>query len=494
MAEFFGFEIKRKSAAIEKPAVSFVPKTDEDGAGVIQAGGHFGAYLDIDGDKAKSEIDLILKYRDIAAQPECDAAVEDIVNESIVGNHDGAPLNLILDEVDTSNKIKKSVQAEFTKILQLLNFNSYAHDIYRRWYVDGRLPYHIIIDQNNPKAGIKELRYIDPTKLRKVKEVEEKDDPKTGAKVIVKQKEYYMFQDNAMGKYNQGLKIHPDSIAYATSGVMDQSRKRIMSYLQKAIKPVNQLRMMEDSLVIYRLARAPERRMFYIDVGNLPRGKAEQYMKDIMAKYRNKLVYDAKTGEIRDDRKHMSMLEDFWLPRREGGRGTEISTLPGGENLGQIEDIIYFQKRLYRSLNVPMNRLEQEQQFSLGRATEISRDELKFQKFIDRLRNRFANLFYDILKKQLILKNVITEDDWNSWKNKVTIDFLRDNHFAELKEAELLRERIQSLDQITNYVGEYFSKEWVQKNVLLFDDETIDNMNKEIAGAQQQPDDDQGVV
>ena len=251
--------------------------------------------------------------------------------------------------------------------------------------------------------------------------------------------------------------------------------------------------MMEDSLVIYRLARAPERRMFYIDVGNLPRGKAEQYMKDIMAKYRNKLVYDAKTGEIRDDRKHMSMLEDFWLPRREGGRGTEISTLPGGENLGQIEDIIYFQKRLYRSLNVPMNRLEQEQQFSLGRATEISRDELKFQKFIDRLRNRFANLFYDILKKQLILKNVITEDDWNSWKNKVTIDFLRDNHFAELKEAELLRERIQSLDQITNYVGEYFSKEWVQKNVLLFDDETIDSMNKEIAGAQQ-PDDDQGVV
>ena len=305
--------------------------------------------------------------------------------------------------------------------------------------------------------------------------------------------EFYIYQEKP-GSQASGVKLTLDSVSYCTSGLLDEHRKKIISYLHKALNPITQLRMMEDSLVIYRLARAPERRMFYIDVGNLPRGKAEQYMKDIMAKYRNKLVYDAKTGEIRDDRKHMSMLEDFWLPRREGGRGTEISTLPGGENLGQIEDIIYFQKRLYRSLNVPMNRLEQEQQFSLGRATEISRDELKFQKFIDRLRNRFANLFYDILKKQLILKNVITEDDWNSWKNKVTIDFLRENHFAEVKEAELLRERIQSLDQITNYVGEYFSKEWVQKNVLLFDDETIDNMNKEIAGAQQQPDDDQGVV
>ena len=337
MAEFFGFEINRKGA--EKSLPSFVPKTDEDGAGVIQAGGHFGAYLDIDGDKAKNEIDLILKYRDIAAQPECDAAVEDIINESIVGDHDDVPLNLILDEVKTSDKIKKSVQIEFSKILSLLNFNSYAHDIFRRWYVDGRLPYHIIIDSNNPKAGIKELRYIDPTKLRKVKEIEEEDDPKTGAKVIKKQKEYYMFQDNALGKYNQGIKIHPDAIAYATSGIMDQSRKRIMSYLQKAIKPVNQLRMMEDSLVIYRISRAPERRIFYIDVGNLPKGKAEEYLKNIMNQYRNKLIYDAQTGEIKDDKKHMSMLEDFFLPRREGGRGTEISTLPGGENLGQIDDI-----------------------------------------------------------------------------------------------------------------------------------------------------------
>ena len=480
MAEFFGFEIKRKSAAVEKPAVSFVPKTDEDGAGVIQAGGHFGAYLDIDGDKAKSEIDLILKYRDIAAQPECDAAVEDIVNESIVGNHDGAPLNLILDEVDTSNKIKKSVQVEFTKILQLLNFNSYAHDIYRRWYVDGRLPYHIIIDQNNPKAGIKELRYIDPTKLRKVKEVEEKDDPKTGAKVIVKQKEYYMFQDNAMGKYNQGLKIHPDSIAYATSGVMDQSRKRIMSYLQKAIKPVNQLRMMEDSLVIYRISRAPERRIFYIDVGNLPKGKAEEYLKNIMNQYRNKLIYDAQTGDIKDDKKHMSMLEDFFLPRREGGRGTEISTLPGGDNLGQIDDIIYFQKKLYRSLNVPINRLEQESQFSLGRASEITRDEVKFKKFIDRLRKRFSDLFMQLLKTQLLLKGIITKEDWHHWKEHISFDYIEDNYFAELKEAEIWKERFDMLSSLDEFVGTYISNEWVRKHVLRLSDEDIELMQKQI--------------
>jgi len=330
--------------------------------------------------------------------------------------------------------------------------------------------------------------------MRKVKQVATKKDPLTGAKLVEKVDEFYIFQEKP-GAQNAGVKMTLDSVSYITSGLLDENRKKVISYLHKALKPITQLRMMEDSLVIYRLARAPERRMFYIDVGNLPRGKAEQYMKDIMSKYRNKLVYDAKTGEIRDDRKHMSMLEDFWLPRREGGRGTEISTLPGGENLGQIEDIIYFQKRLYRSLNVPMNRLEQEQQFSLGRATEISRDELKFQKFIDRLRNRFANLFYDILRKQLIMKNIITEDDWNSWKNKLTLDYSRDNHFSELKEAELLREKIQSLDQISQYVGEYFSKQWVQKNILLMDDDTIKNMEKEIAAAQaQEPDNDQGAV
>ena len=422
MADFFGFEIKRKKEKELLP--SFVaPKENEDGAGVIQAGGHFGAYIDVDGDKAKSEVDLIYKYRDIATQPECDAAIEDIVNEAIVGDHNDAPVNVILDELEVSDKIKEMVRQEFDHVLKLLNFNQYAHDIFRKWYIDGRLPYHIIIGEN-PKAGIRELRYIDPAKLRKVKEVEEKEDPKTGAKLVKKVDEFFLYQDNAMGKYNQGVKIYPDSIAYCTSGVMDASRKRILSYLQKALKPVNQLRMMEDSLVIYRISRAPERRIFYIDVGNLPKGKAEDYLRGIMNQYRNKLVYDAKSGDIKDDKKHMSMLEDFFLPRREGGRGTEITTLPGGENLGQIDDIIYFQKKLYRSLNVPINRLEQEAQFSLGRTSEITRDEVKFKKFIDRLRKRFSDLFYQLLKTQLLLKGVITKEDWNGWKETIVFDFI----------------------------------------------------------------------
>ena len=334
MAEFFGFEIKRKQDEPLRP--SFVPKDSDDGAGVIQSGGHFGAYIDIDGDRAKNDVDLILKYRDISSQPECDAAIEDIINEAIVGDHDDAPINIILDELEVSDKIKEMVREEFDGLLTLLNFNQYAHDIFRKWYVDGRLPYHIIIDSESPKAGIKELRYIDPIKLRKVKEVEEEQDPKTGAKIIKKVDEYFMYQDEAMAGAAQGLKIYPDAIAYCTSGIM------------------------EDSLVIYRISRAPERRIFYIDVGNLPKGKAEEYLRGIMNQYRNKLVYDAKTGDVKDDKKHMSMLEDFFLPRREGGRGTEITTLPGGENLGQIDDIIYFQKKLYRSLNVPINRLEQQ--------------------------------------------------------------------------------------------------------------------------------------
>ena len=492
--KLFGFEITR--AKDNKAIKSIVPPRDDDGAGYVtatSAGSHYGHYINMEGDDSKDQAQLILKYRGSAYQPEADAAIEDIVNEAITAAENKPSVALNLDNVPVSATVKKTMFEEFENIFNMLNFKELGHDIFRRWYIDGRIYHHLIVDENNPTAGIQEIRYIDTVKIRKVKQVKKKKDPISGATLVDRVNEFYIYQEKP-GSQASGVKLTLDSVSYCTSGLLDEHRKKVISYLHKALKPITQLRMMEDSLVIYRLARAPERRMFYIDVGNLPRGKAEQYMKDIMAKYRNKLVYDAKTGEIRDDRKHMSMLEDFWLPRREGGRGTEISTLPGGENLGQIEDIIYFQKRLYRSLNVPMNRLEQEQQFSLGRATEISRDELKFQKFIDRLRNRFANLFYDILKKQLILKNVITEDDWNSWKNKVTVDFLRDNHFAELKEAELLRERIQSLDQITNYVGEYFSKEWVQKNVLLFDDETIDNMNKEIAGAQQQPDDDQGVV
>ena len=479
MADFFGFEIKRKGN-VEPIRPSFVPDTEEDGSGVIQAGGHFGAYLDLDGDKAKNEVDLIFKYRDIAAQPETDAAIEDIVNESIVGDNDEAPVNLILDKLEISDKIKESVKNEFETVLQLLNFNAYAHDIFRKWYVDGRLPYHIIIDDKSPKNGIKELRYIDPTMLRKVKEIEEEKDTKTGAMVITKQEEYFLFQDNKMNASGQGIKIHPDAICYATSGMLDPTRKRILSYLHKAIKPVNQLRMMEDSLVIYRISRAPERRIFYIDVGNLPKGKAEEYLKGIMSQYRNKLVYDAKTGDIKDDRKHMSMLEDFFLPRREGGRGTEISTLPGGENLGQIDDIIYFQKRLYKSLNVPISRLEQEQQFTLGRSTEISRDEIKFKKFIDRLRKRFSDIFNQLLRTQLILKGIITEQDWEDWKSYIAYDYIEDNYFAELKESEMMRERFDMLGTVDEYAGKYVSIEWIAKNVLKMDDDAMKEMEKQI--------------
>ena len=478
MAEFFGFEIKRKQDEPLRP--SFVPKDSDDGAGVIQSGGHFGAYIDIDGDRAKNDVDLILKYRDISSQPECDAAIEDIINEAIVGDHDDAPINIILDELEVSDKIKEMVREEFDGLLTLLNFNQYAHDIFRKWYVDGRLPYHIIIDSESPKAGIKELRYIDPIKLRKVKEVEEEQDPKTGAKLIKKVDEYFMYQDEAMAGAAQGLKIYPDAIAYCTSGIMDPGRKRILSYLQKALKPVNQLRMMEDSLVIYRISRAPERRIFYIDVGNLPKGKAEEYLRGIMNQYRNKLVYDAKTGDVKDDKKHMSMLEDFFLPRREGGRGTEITTLPGGENLGQIDDIIYFQKKLYRSLNVPINRLEQEAQFSLGRTTEISRDEVKFKKFVDRLRKRFSDLFMQLLKTQLLLKGIITKEDWKGWKESISFDFIEDNYFSELKQSEMIRERFGMLSDIEESIGKYVSHAWVVKNVLRFSDEEMEELEKQI--------------
>ena len=478
MADFFGFEIKRKSEEPVRP--SFVPNTDEDGTGVITSGGHFGAYLDLDGDKAKNEIDLIYKYRDIAAQPECDAAIEDIINESIVGDNDEAPVNLILDQLEISDKIKESIKNEFETVLRLLNFNAYAHDIFRKWYVDGRLPYHIIIDDKTPKGCIKELRYIDPTKLRKVKEIEETKDPKTGANIISKTDEYFLFQDSNMSATSTGLKISPDAICYATSGMLDPSRKRILSYLHKAIKSVNQLRMMEDSLVIYRISRAPERRIFYIDVGNLPKGKAEEYLKGIMSQYRNKLVYDAKTGDIKDDKKHMSMLEDFFLPRREGGRGTEITTLPGGENLGQIDDIIYFQRKLYKSLNVPINRLEQEQQFSIGRSTEISRDEIKFKKFVDRLRKRFSDLFNQLLRTQLILKGIITAQDWNEWKTYIAYDFIKDNYFSELKEAEMLRERFEMLGTVDEYAGKYVSIEWISKTILKMDDDSMKEMEDQI--------------
>ena len=481
--KLFGFEIKR--AATEDPTKkpSIVPARDDDGAGyVTAAGSHYGQYINIDGDDAKDNHQVIMRYRGIAMHPEVDAAIEDIVNESIAGSEQKQPIDINMDNVDVSDKIKKTIKEEFDNIVGMLNFNELGHDIFRRWYVDGRLYHHLVVNETNLKAGIQEIRPIDSAKMRKVKQVKTRKDPETGAKLIEKTDEYYIYSEKPGSQYSGGVKMSLDSISYCTSGLLDEARKKVVSFLHKALKPVNQLRMMEDALVIYRLARAPERRMFYIDVGNMPRGKAEQYMKDIMARYRNKLVYDAKTGEIRDDRKHQSMIEDFWIPRREGGRGTEVTSLPGGQNLGEIEDIIYFQKRMFRSLNVPINRLEQEAQFSLGRSTEINRDELKFQKFIDRLRTRFSHLFYDILRKQLILKGIITEDDWNTMKNDIAIDYVRDNHFTELRDAELLRERIQTLDAISNYVGSYYSKEWIQKNVLQLTDEEIEKMQQQISG------------
>ena len=484
MAELFGFEIKRKKEQDKEDSnkKSFVAPLEDDGSSYVQAGGgHFGQYIDLSGTEgAKNEADLIRRYRDIAMHPECDAAIEDIINESIVSDTKSAPIDIVTDDLDLPENVKKLVRQEFENVVELLQFNHYGHETFRKWYVDGRLFYHIIVDENSPKKGILELRPIDPTRIRKVKEIEEKKDPKTGAQIINSVQEYYLYQDTSMSKSNSGLKISKDAIQYTTSGLLDTARKNVLSYLHKAIKPVNQLRMMEDSLVIYRLSRAPERRIFYIDVGNLPKGKSEEYLRGIMNQYRNKLVYDASTGEIKDDRKHMSMLEDFWLPRREGGRGTEITTLPGGENLGQIDDIFYFQKKLYRSLNVPVNRLEQEAQFSLGRSTEISRDEVKFQKFINRLRKKFSWLFLDLLKTQLLLKGIITEADWRSIRENISVDFIRDSYFSELKEAEIIRERLELLAQLDEYVGNYYSKEWVQKNILRQSDEDIDMMAKQI--------------
>lgn len=481
--KLFGFELvrsKNKDVGKDNDKLpSIVPKTDDDGAGYVTASGsHYGQYIDINGDNAKDNAEMIMKYRGVATHPEVDAAIEDIVNESISGSENEAPVLINLDGVETSDKIKKLMTEEFDNICGMLNFNELGHDIYRSWYVDGRLVHHLVVNEGNMKAGIQEIRPIDATKIRKVKEVKYKKDNKTGAKVVDKTDEFYVFQEK--NQTQSAVKLTPDSVSYVTSGLTDPSRKSVVSYLHKAIKPINQLRMMEDSLVIYRLARAPERRIFYIDVGNLPANKAEQHMKEIQTRYRNKLVYDASTGNLKDDRKHMSMLEDFWLPRREGGRGTEISTLPGGDNLGQIDDIVYFQKRLYRSLNVPIARLEQETQFSLGRSTEISRDEVKFQKFIDRLRKRFSTMFTNILKKQLILKGIITPEDWATWKNDIQIDFIRDNHFTELKDSELLRERLSTLDQLSQYVGEYFSREWVMKNVMMMSEEDIETMKDQV--------------
>jgi hypothetical protein len=492
--ELFGFEISRKKQEEEQAKKqSFVAPDTDDGATVVAEGGYYGQYVDIEGTKAKDDSDLIKKYREISLYPECDAAITDIVNEAIVADDDVQPVDVITDDLKYNDKIKKLIKEEFDEVIKLLKFNANSHDIFRKWYVDGRLYYHMIIDEKNPKAGIIELRPIDSLKIRKVRSIIEDKDPKTGAKLIKGFNEFYVYNDNAGNTNNpgglnaagglrsaSGLKIAKDSIVYVPSGLIESTSKKMLSYLYKALKPVNQLRMMEDSLVIYRMARAPERRIFYIDVGNLPKGKAESYLRDIMARYKNKIVYDATTGEIRDDRKHMAMLEDFWLPRREGGKGTEISTLPGGENLGQIEDIIYFQKKLYRSLNVPMSRMETETGFSLGRSNEISRDELKFNKFVSRLRKKFADLFLQVLKTQLILKGVISREDWENIKEDIIIDFKKDNYFAELKDAEMLRERMSTLQLVDPFVGKYYSRMWVRKHVLNQSDTDIEEIDAQM--------------
>ena len=481
--KLFGFEIKRAgSKDKDEKLKSVVTAKDDDGAGYVTASGagHYGQYVDIDGTGAKDNYQLIMKYRGVSEHPECDAAIEDIVNESIVIDDETPGVSLVLDDIEASEKIKNEIAEEFSNILRMLNFAEDGHDIFRRWYIDGKIYHHLVVDPSNEKVGIQDIRFIDAPKMRKVKEIKKKKDQLTNADIIENVKEYYVYQEAPGGQHKQAVKFTEDSISYLTSGLLDHQRKKVLSHLQKAIKPVNQLRMMEDSLVIYRLARAPERRIFYIDVGNLPKGKAEEYMKNIMAKYRNKLVYDANTGDLRDDRKHMSMLEDFWLPRREGNRSTEISSLPGGDNLGQIDDIIYFQKRLYKSLNVPIARLEQESQFSLGRSTEISRDEVKFQKFIDRLRNRFSQLFLRILAKQLVLKKVITEADWSKWERDIKIDYNKDNHFAELKETEILKERLGTLDMVNPYVGDYFTKDWIMKKVLKLSEEEMKDLKDEV--------------
>ena len=461
MAEFFGFEIKRK----EKELGAVTPPATDDGTYDISGGGFYSTILDTDG-RSRTEDDLIRRYRDIAIQPECDSAIEDIVSEAIASDERDMCVSIALDNLQVSTSIKKRIKEEFERILQLLDFNNKAHDIFRRWYVDGRLFYHKVIDTKSPRKGIQQLRYIDPRKIKKVREVQ--TDKKGGVDVVKKFKEFYIYNQHGhqVNNTSTGVKLTFDSISYCPSGLIDMHKGTVLSYLNKAIKPVNQLRMIEDSVVIYRISRAPERRIFYIDVGNLPKIKAEQYLKDVMNRYRNKLVYDASTGEIRDDRNHMSMLEDFWLPRREGGRGTEITTLPGGANLGEIDDITYFQRKLYRSLNVPISRLEAEQNFSLGRSTEITRDELKFTKFVGKLRKKFSVIFNDLLRTQLILTGVIAEEEWKSMSEHIQFDFLQDNNFTELKNAELLKERLEMLSQVENYVGTYFSKEWVKKYVL----------------------------
>ena len=482
MAELFGFSITRVKPKAD-PKQSFTQPTVDDGTTTIAAGGYFGQYLDMEG-TAKTEQDLIRRYREISIHPECDMAIEDIVNEAIVANENKDPVRLNLEDLPYGADVRRKIEDEFTEVLRLMNFNQKGHDLFRRWYVDGRLYYHKVIDGEAPRKGITELRYIDPRKIRKIREVRKMrpDSPSPNMLYVSDHiEEYFIYNEKGVTNTTSGgMKIATDAIAFCPSGLIDQNKNMVLSYLHKAIKPVNQLRMIEDASVIYRIARAPERRIFKIDVGNLPKVKAEQYLRDVMARYRNKLVYDASTGEIRDDRNYMSMLEDFWLPSREGGRGTDITTLPGGQQLGEVSDMEYFRAKLYRSLNVPVSRLESSSGFNLGRSTEITRDELKFTKFVQRLRKKFCEIFNDILRTQLVLKAIIADEDWHVVKQHLQYDFLQDGHFAELKESELLIERLRLADAMRDYVGKYFSVEYVRKNVLRQNDREIEDINKQI--------------
>lgn len=472
----FGFEIKRKKDAQQ---ISVVAPNSDDGATVVNsAAGYYAQVMSLDA-IIKSENDLIRRYREIALYPDTDSAIEDIANEAIISDEDAEPIRMILEDVKVSNAIKAKIQDEFKNILNVLKFGEKGHDIFRTWYVDGRIYYHILIDEKNPKGGIVELRQIDPRKIRKIKTVN-KEKNASGVEIVKSIEEYYLYNDKGITEVStQGVKLPLDSVIYVPSGWVDQNSGMVLSYLHKAIKVVNQLKMMEDALVIYRISRAPERRIFYVDVGNLPKIKAEQYVNDIMNKFRNKIVYDATTGEVRDDRKHMSMMEDFWMPRREGGKGTEITTLPGGQTLGQIEDIEYFQNKLYQCLNVPASRLQKTDGFNLGRSSEITRDEIKFTKFIARIRKKFTHLFLDALKIQLIVKGICTLDDWDIISPQIRFDFMRDNHYAELKEAELMTGRLNILQMIDPFVGKYYSPSYVKKHILRLDEEEIEEMEAE---------------
>ena len=489
--KLFGFTLGSKDVVQQqKPEqASFALPTEamDDGAVTITQNAYYGTYVDLEG-AVRNELELITRYREMANHPELEQAIDDIVNEAITHDVTGRSVDIVLDKLKQPDAVKKKILEEFENILRMLNFGNLADDLFKRWYIDGRMYFHILVDEKNPKDGIQELRYIDPRKIRKVREVQKDRDPKTGAQIIKSIAEYYVYSDRGTttqtysAQVNAGLRIATDSIINVNSGLMDAKNTFVISYLHKAIKPLNQLRMIEDAVVIYRISRAPERRIFYIDVGNLPKGKAEQYLRDIMIKYRNKMVYDASTGELRDDRKHMSMLEDFWLPRREGGKGTEITTLPAGQNLGELEDVKYFKQKLLQALNVPISRLEPQQggMIGLGRVSEVTRDEVKFTKFIIRLRNKFSQIFDSALGTQLALKGICTKEEWDDFKEYIYYDYKKDNNFTEMRDAEILRERLNLLGAVDPYLGRYFSADYVKKKVLQMTEQDIKVMQKEM--------------